>query len=145
MAPRESFIKECPRRWSYPAFEDLKKRWKVSIATLVRRAYDLGCISKSAYTTANIELRKQLNEEGGEKAEWETERPVMIQQSLDLLSDKTSLNEMAHLVGVQTPDLYELLRPSVDEALLEELSNRKGQDEPDQIVTLKDEESKGVK
>ena len=36
LAPRESFLEECPRRWSFEAFRQLKFRWRISIAALCR-------------------------------------------------------------------------------------------------------------
>jgi hypothetical protein len=49
LLPRETFLPECPRRLNWPHFYELKRRWKVSVAALVRRAYDLECISEASY------------------------------------------------------------------------------------------------
>jgi len=141
MAPRESFLPECPRRWSYAAFLQLKHRWKMAIAALVRRAYDLGCLSESAYKTANIELKQQLREEGEEEGEWQTERPVMIQQSLELLRDEVTLEDLAHSTGTHEPDLRELLSRCVSEDLLKEFSSESEANGSQQIVHLKRSES----
>ena len=47
LAPRDSFLEECPRRWNFQAFKQLKFRWRMSIQALLYRAKDLGCISPS--------------------------------------------------------------------------------------------------
>jgi Zn-dependent peptidase ImmA (M78 family)/DNA-binding XRE family transcriptional regulator len=140
LAPRSSFSDECPRRWSYAAFEQLKERWKMSIGLMVRRAYDLGHLSESGYRSANIELNKQLRDAGGETAEWDTEKPVMIQQALELLRDEVSLDGLAHELGTNASDLRRLFSRLVDDELLDELSQEDEEDEG-QIVRLSRSES----
>lgn len=38
---------------------ELKRYWYTSMASIIRRAYDLGCIDKNKYTYYNIELSRQ--------------------------------------------------------------------------------------
>ena len=70
LAPREGFMAECPRRWSLEAFARLKGRWRMSIQALVRRAYDLGALSKTNYQKAFREMsaRGMRADEPGEVA-----------------------------------------------------------------------------
>lgn len=139
LAPRESFLPECPSRWSRPAFLKLKKRWRMSMQALVRRAYDLGQLSESSYRKANIELRKRLAENGEEEGEWEPERPSAIQQAISLLEEEVTLDELAHEVGVHSSDLRDLLDKIVDDEVLDRIDtgpstvNQEGQ-----IVTRRD-------
>lgn len=60
LIPRSSFIDEFPRSraLNWNAIFDLKLRWKVSAAAIVRRAYDLDIISADQYRTGYIHLSK---------------------------------------------------------------------------------------
>jgi len=135
IAPRESFLPECPSRWSRPAFLELKKRWKMSMQALVRRAYDLGQLSESSYRKANIELRRRLSENGEEEGEWEPERPSMIQQAISLLEEEVTLDELAGSIGVHSSDLRDLLDKIVEDELLDRIDAGPSVDEEGQIVT----------
>lgn len=137
IAPRESFLPECPSRWSRPAFLELKKRWKMSMQALVRRAYDLGQLSESSYRKANIELRRRLSENGEEEGEWEPERPSIIQQAISLLEDEVTLDELACSIGVHSADLRDLLDKIVEDELLDRIDTEPSVDEKGQIVTRK--------
>jgi len=141
LAPRETFLPECPSRWSRPAFLRLKDRWRMSMQALVRRAYDLGQLSESSYRRANIELRKRLAANGEEEGEWEPERPLMIQQALSLLEREVTLDDLAHRVGVHASDLRDLLDKIVDEEVLDRIdSGPSTVDENGQIVTRRDKD-----
>lgn len=120
LAPREGFLQECPRRWSLAAFKRLKFRWKMSIAALVRRAYDLDKISRSSYTRAFKELsRKGMRKDEGE--EWPMERPTLISQTIELLADRVSLEGLADEIDVYPAELEELLQMCVPRDLMEKL------------------------
>lgn len=60
LLPRSAFVHEFPRsrllNWS--EIYDLKLRWKVSAAAILRRAYDLRMISADQYRTGCIHLSK---------------------------------------------------------------------------------------
>ena len=60
LLPRSSFIHEFPRSrlLDWAAIYELKLRWKMSAAAIVRRAYDLGIISADQYRTGYIHLSK---------------------------------------------------------------------------------------
>lgn len=139
LAPRASFLPECPRRWSYAAFLQLKSRWRMSMQALVRRAYDLGCLSESSYTRANVDLRKRLSRDGEEEGEWPIEQPTMIEQALSLLRRDVTLYGLAHEVGLGVAELCTLLSKCVNVELLRELSATTPDDSEndDRIVTLK--------
>ena len=107
LAPRESFIKECPRRWSFEAFRTLKFRWKMSISALLYRAKDLGCLSPSSYRRAMIELGDFRKNEG---AEWPKEQPSLLTQALSLIQDRMTLDALASDMTINTSELRALLR-----------------------------------
>lgn len=60
LLPRSSFVHEFPRgRYlDWTAIYDLKLRWKVSAAAILRRSYDLQMISADQYRTGYIHLSK---------------------------------------------------------------------------------------
>lgn len=87
LLPRESFLRECPRRLVWAHYLELKRHWKVSLAALVRRARDLGVMSEDTYRRANV----QLNQKGwkySEPDEPEAEFPTILPQAIGLLGEK---------------------------------------------------------
>lgn len=88
LLPRTAFIREfAPAfgryiNWNY-LFE-LKKRWKVSFAAIIRRAYDLGLIDAIKYRSAYIYLRKtgQMKTEKGDN--------LLSLEQVELLPEITS-------------------------------------------------------
>jgi Zn-dependent peptidase ImmA (M78 family)/DNA-binding XRE family transcriptional regulator len=62
LLPERAFRREfgMAKRLSWPHVFELKRRWRVSVAAIVRRAYDLGLIQPSAYRHAcqYISLKK---------------------------------------------------------------------------------------
>ena len=49
LLPRDQFAIECPRRLNFQRFFELKQRWRVSLAALFRRAFDLKLLSSASY------------------------------------------------------------------------------------------------
>ena len=84
LLPRATFGAECPRRLSWPHLRDLKRRWKVSLAAMVRRAYDLGVFSEATYRRGYMQLNKRGWRED-EPEEPIMERPRMLQEVVELL------------------------------------------------------------
>lgn len=60
LLPRAGFLKEFPRgsRLNWPVMFQMKKRWKVAVRAIIRRALDLQLITPSQYRSANIHLVK---------------------------------------------------------------------------------------
>ena len=136
LAPRDSFLLECPRRWDYEAFEKLKFRWKMSIQALVYRAYALGVFSQHSLRKAFISIseRGQRQDEG---PEWAKEQPTLFNQALELLADKVSLSEIASTLCVSKADLTGYLKDAISEDLLARL-DRKGEEQNGQLVFLRE-------
>lgn len=85
LLPREQFVRECPRRLVWNHYRELKGRWKVSLAALVRRAKDLRLISEDTYRRANYQIGKN-GWKTGEPDEPEAEWPTILPQALELLT-----------------------------------------------------------
>jgi Zn-dependent peptidase ImmA (M78 family)/transcriptional regulator with XRE-family HTH domain len=117
LAPRESFLMECPRRWSLPAFERLKDRWHLSVQALVRRGFDLGCLSQASYQRAFRDL-SMLGLRRDEGPEWDHEQPTLLDQALGLLKGQIDLDELASELGLYPADLEGLLRRNAEEATI---------------------------
>lgn len=79
LLPRQGFPAEfmAMRTWSWDYLFSLKRRWGVSVAAIVRRAYDLGLIDAAQYQRAY----KYIHARGwhkGEPIEGEMERPELL-------------------------------------------------------------------
>lgn len=81
--PRAAFLREFPRGRSidWLSLYQLKRRWKVSVRAMIRRAYDLGLLSPAQYRTANIYLVKS----GQSKIERYDDDPTMPVEEPELL------------------------------------------------------------
>jgi len=135
LAPRENFLEECPRRWSLAAFQQLKFRWKMSIQALLYRAKDLGCISQSTHQRAMMQLSK-YNMRKNEGPEWEMEKPVILGQALELLSDQISLDQVASDLFLFPKELRERLSGYVSEETLDKISIPSNQ-KPGKLVSMR--------
>lgn len=110
----------------------LKNYWKVSIASMVYRARDLGVLSSNQY----LKIQKNINARGWRKVEpfdnsIPVRRPVLLKQAYRLISEHrilkdNSINDVLSVdYGVELPNdvLAELIDISVDE-LLENISGK---------------------
>lgn len=135
IAPRDSFLEECPRRWNFHAFHQLKFRWKMSIQALLYRAKDLGCISQSTYQRAIVQMA-QNNMRKNEGPEWDMERPVLVTQALELLSDQVTISELADEMSLYPTELRNMLSQCVPEETLNKIDKTREIDF-DNIVQLR--------
>ena len=110
LIPRETFLEECPSRWSLAAFSALKRRWFVSIAALVFRANKLGRLTQAsqrrAYQTLNAQGLRQ-----SEPDEWPLGAPTVLKQALTLVSEDLPLSQLAAELGLHERHLADLLEP----------------------------------
>ena len=104
LLPRESFLPECPRRLDWPRLVELKKRWKVSLATLLYRAHELGNLSDASYRRGFVYLN-QTNQRRNEQHEPPMESPSMLGQALDAVRDELSTEALAATVGIKLDEL----------------------------------------
>lgn len=110
LMPRESFLRECPRRWHLATFQALKRRWHVSIQALVVHAYSLGQLSLSSYRRAFMDLSR-LNMRKLEPDEWELDSPVVLRRALELVMEDVSLRNVADSLALHEAHLAQMLEP----------------------------------
>lgn len=106
LLPRSSFIHEFPRGHylNWKIIYDLKLRWKVSAAAIIRRAYDLRMISADQYRTGYIHLSKT----GQKRVEYyddqiSPEEPELLLSAMDALENAFpgSVQRIASEVGLE--------------------------------------------
>jgi Zn-dependent peptidase ImmA (M78 family)/transcriptional regulator with XRE-family HTH domain len=86
LLPRAAFVREFepPRRWTWEPLFRLKARWRVSLAAIVRRAFDLDLIDALQYRQAY----KGLSAKGWlrhEPQEFAAEKPELVSFALAAL------------------------------------------------------------
>lgn len=84
LLPRVPFLAECPRRLDWVGLRQMKRRWGVSLAALVRRAFDLGLYTEATYRRAYVILN-QRGWRTDEPDEPEMERPALLARAVGLL------------------------------------------------------------
>ncbi len=117
LGPGKRLRQELPRDLDWGHYFDLKLRWGISMAALVRRAKDLGVINDATYTRA----MKQQSAHGWRKVEpGSTDRPLpaprflsratsMAGLSPSLLAERAQLPEdvVRRIVGSERPSLID--------------------------------------
>jgi Zn-dependent peptidase ImmA (M78 family)/transcriptional regulator with XRE-family HTH domain len=108
LLPREPFLMECPRWLDWDHFYELKRRWKVSVAALVKRAHDLGKLSEASYRRAYVHLNK-TGERMQERDEPPAEAPTLLVKALEAVGPEMTAEGIAAEMGVGVGDLRELV------------------------------------
>ncbi len=88
LLPRSGFAREFPRvgkRWDWESMFRLKDRWHVSLAAIVRRAYELNLVSAAHYRSAYKYMSWKGWLRGEEPYEPEPEKPELIKIACDAL------------------------------------------------------------
>jgi Zn-dependent peptidase ImmA (M78 family)/transcriptional regulator with XRE-family HTH domain len=117
LLPRRGFIREFPRApsgfWSRTYWRELfevKKRWRVSAAAIIRRAFDLRMIDAGQYRRAYKFMSGQGWLRNGEPpaTEPEMEEPEMLPRAFSILSARrgTTQRDIAAALG-WTPEVLE--------------------------------------
>lgn len=94
LLPRAAFISEFPRnatRFNWSAIYEMKLRWKVSAAAIVRRAFDLGLIDAVAYRRASIYLSKtgQAKKEPYDEGDFiASEEPELLDNAIKVIEQQ---------------------------------------------------------
>jgi Zn-dependent peptidase ImmA (M78 family) len=99
--PREHFLKEGPRSLNWGLMYELKQRWGISVAAIVRRSFDLGMIGEATYRRGFMHLNK-TGQRRREDHEPPAEEPTLMRESLRLLAADTSLSSLAAALGVHS-------------------------------------------
>lgn len=84
LLPRAPFLAECPRRLDWMRLRQMKQRWGVSLAALVRRAFDLGIYTEATYRRAYTILN-QRGWRTHEPDELAMERPTLLARAAALV------------------------------------------------------------
>lgn len=129
LLPQTTYLQECPSRWGLPIFQALKQRWHVSIQALVVRAYRLEKLSVSSYRRAFVTLG-HLNYRFREPDEWPLDRPTVLRQALELLSEEIPLSRLAKAVALNEAQLRQILRPILEDAVEPDTSASLGPGSP---------------
>jgi Zn-dependent peptidase ImmA (M78 family)/DNA-binding XRE family transcriptional regulator len=109
LLPRGTFVHECPKRLVWDHYLELKERWKVSLAALVRRAKDLKLLSDDTYRRAYYQLNKR-GWRNREPSEPEVERPSILPQAMGMLYEQgVSISSIARELNVFEADLASVL------------------------------------
>lgn len=101
--PREHFLKEGPRSLNWGLMYELKRRWGVSVAAIVRRAFDLGMIGEATYRRGFMHLNK-TGQRKREDHEPPAEEATLLQESLRLVEADISAGALAAELGVHSLD-----------------------------------------
>ena len=111
LLPAESFAREYPKRLSWGHLRALKRRWKVSLAAMVRRAFDLGLITEATYRRAFVRLN-QAGWREREPDEPPMEHPSLLSKAIAALTNAGhwNLEELADASSLHLPMLQGLLR-----------------------------------
>lgn len=99
--PREHFLKEGPRSLNWGLMYELKQRWGVSVAAIVRRAFDLGMIGEATYRRGFMHLNK-TGQRKREDHEPPAEEPTLLRESLRLVAADLSASALAAELGVHS-------------------------------------------
>ena len=84
LLPSAPFLAECPRRLDWTRLRQMKQRWGVSLAALIRRAFDLGLYTEATYRRAYAVLN-QRGWRTDEPDEPEMEHPTLLARAVTLV------------------------------------------------------------
>lgn len=92
LLPRKAFAHEfSTSHFSWHHIFDLKKRWQVSAAAIVKRAYDLGLLGAVDYRQAFKYMSAKGWRTGGEPLEPEFQKPELLTSALTGLGSQVEL------------------------------------------------------
>ena len=123
LMPASAIKPELPDRVDWRRFAELKLRWGVSMAALLRRARDLGRINDAAYRRGMMEMSRR----GWRRSEpvdlGDPEQPEMLTRALELL-DKARGYGLADLASdvVLPTEMLEPFRLTLEATMAPELT-----------------------
>jgi Zn-dependent peptidase ImmA (M78 family)/transcriptional regulator with XRE-family HTH domain len=95
LMPADVIAKEFPSRMSWPAYFDLKERWRVSLQALLYRARTLDALSDDAYQRAQIHLSRQGWRDKEPIDIGPPEEPALLAKAFDLMRTELAIDEEA--------------------------------------------------
>lgn len=110
LMPRESALRELPRRLDWRRYAELKRRWGISMKALVRYSRDLGFLSEASYKSAMVQYSKNGWQRGEPGRLEDTERPILVSNALEVLSTRRGLDseDLARILRIEAKNLEEL-------------------------------------
>ncbi|MGN7300331.1 helix-turn-helix domain-containing protein [Ferdinandcohnia sp. SAFN-114] len=101
LLPKEAFIKMVVSP-KLEHFRDLKKYWKVSMAAMIRRCYDLGYISENQYTYLNKQMafRKMKKKEPLDDV-LKVPSPTLLSRAIELILEHGLKTEEQLIIDLQ--------------------------------------------
>jgi Zn-dependent peptidase ImmA (M78 family)/transcriptional regulator with XRE-family HTH domain len=104
LMPAEVIAKEFPSRMSWPAYFDLKQRWRVSLQALLYRAKTLGALSGDAYQRAQIHIARQGLRDNEPIDIGLPEEPALLGRALELMQTELAIDEDIVAKECQLPE-----------------------------------------
>ena len=106
LLPADAFAKTLTST-SLLHYVELKKYWRVSIAAMIHRSYDLRLINESKY----ISLQKQISMKKMRKKEplddvYPLQTPVLLKKSIELILENKVKNELQLIQEISVPQEY---------------------------------------
>ena len=103
----EDQIGEMLTNLSFSSLAELKRRWKVSMRALIRRARDLNCISEQKYRSFQIAFSKKGYTKR-EPVEITVENPTVIRDSIKLYKQELGYSDedIMQVMGIYQNDYY---------------------------------------
>ena len=105
--PSRSFAEEVYST-SLDALQQVKKRWRVSMQMMIRRAYDLEMISEDRYSRAFRELsRRGFRMKEPLDDSLPVEKPKMLAKSINLMIDSRTISreDLIHEIALSKTDI----------------------------------------
>jgi Zn-dependent peptidase ImmA (M78 family)/transcriptional regulator with XRE-family HTH domain len=104
LMPADVIGREFPARMSWPAFFDLKQRWRVSLQALLYRARTLGFLSADAYQRAQIHISRQGWRDNEPIDIGQPEEPALLGRAFDLMRSELAIDETTIARECRLPD-----------------------------------------
>jgi Zn-dependent peptidase ImmA (M78 family)/transcriptional regulator with XRE-family HTH domain len=103
LMPADAIARELPRRMSWPAYFDLKLRWRVSLQALLYRARSLGVLSPDGYQRAQIYLSRTWGREIEPIDLGPPERPTLLTKAFNLMESRLRITKDAIAADARVP------------------------------------------
>lgn len=118
LLPRGAFLPDFGKaiinnRFSWTHIYNMKLRWKVSVAAIIRRAYDLKLIDAMKYRLANVYLRKSGQTKSEQfDSDIPEENPELISEAIEYIKKNEPELQNTIISGMAvTPKLFDRLFP----------------------------------
>lgn len=111
LMPADDIRPDLPARADWPVLLRLKQEWHVSIAALLRRAKDLGCMNDAAY----LQAQKAISARGWRRVEpgalGAPEEPALLKRALEVAAvNGMTLEALAEQHSLPLHDLKQIVK-----------------------------------